>query len=92
MIRFAYPTTNQASSPFTYTVDPDEHFRAMLHAEAMGWALSGVFHSHPTGSALPSVIDVAKALEPDWLYLIAAGSSLRGFTIRDGLVDEIELS
>jgi proteasome lid subunit RPN8/RPN11 len=91
-VRFAYPTTNRAPSPHTYTVDPDEHFGAMLHAERMGWELSGVFHSHPDGPAMPSETDVEKALEPEWLYLIAAGAALRGFSIRDSQVAEVELS
>jgi proteasome lid subunit RPN8/RPN11 len=91
-VRFAYPTTNRAPSPSTYTVDPDEHLGALLHAERMGWMLTGVFHSHPTGPAMPSETDVDQALEPDWLYLIAAGTSLRGFRIRGRQVAEVELA
>jgi proteasome lid subunit RPN8/RPN11 len=90
-IRFAYPLTNADPSPVSYTVDPDEHFHALRHAESLGWEIGGVFHSHPGGPPAPSMIDVQSALEPDWVYLIAAGDDVRGFAIREGRVVEIGL-
>lgn len=90
-ITFAYPLTNANPSPVSYTIDPDEHFHALRHAESRGWEIVGVFHSHPDGPATPSMIDVQSALDPEWLYLIAAPGELRGFRIRDGVAEEIEL-
>ncbi len=90
-VRFAYPLTNCQPSPLTYTVDPDEHFAALQHAETRGWTLSGAFHSHPKGPPTPSVSDVQKALEPDWVYLIVGDGELRGFRIRDREAVEVEL-
>lgn len=90
-IRFAYPLSNADPSPVSYTIDPEEHFHAMRHAESMGWELAGVFHSHPGGTAMPSMIDVQSALEPHWTYLIAAPGEIRGFHIRAGAIEEIEL-
>ena len=90
-IRFAYPITNCDPSPVKYTVDPVEHFAALQHAEQQGWALSGAFHSHPKGPATPSVIDVQRALEPNWVYLIVGDGELRGFQIKDRSISEIEL-
>jgi proteasome lid subunit RPN8/RPN11 len=75
----------------SYRVDPDEHFQALRHAESRGWEIAGVFHSHPGGSAVPSMIDVQTALEPDWTYLIAAPGEIRGFRIRSGQVEELRL-
>ena len=89
--RFAYPLSNADPSPVSYTIDPDEHFQAMRHAESMGWEIAGVFHSHPGGTAMPSMIDVQSALEPEWMYLIAAPGEIRGFYIRNGGVEEIAL-
>ena len=60
-------------------------------AESQGWEIAGVFHSHPTGPATPSMIDVQSALEPDWVYLVAAQGEVRGFNIRDGRVAELSL-
>jgi proteasome lid subunit RPN8/RPN11 len=90
-ITFAYPLTNINPSPVSYTVDPDEHFAALTHAESRGWEIAGVFHSHPGGSAMPSMVDVQTALEPDWMYLIASPDEIRGFWIKAGVVDEIGL-
>jgi len=90
-IRFAYPLSNVDPSPVSYTIDPDEHFQAIRHAESMGWEIAGTFHSHPAGPAVPSMIDVQSALEPDWLYLVAAPDEVRAFSIRAGTIEEIEL-
>lgn len=92
-LRLAYCLSNATPSPTAYTLDPGEHFRAMRHAEAQGWHLAGVFHSHPRGRAYPSPTDVAQALEPDWLYVVVglanpALPEVRGFWIREGRVEE----
>jgi proteasome lid subunit RPN8/RPN11 len=90
-ICFAYPLTNAHPSPVSYTIDPEEHFRALRHAESNGWEIAGAFHSHPRGPATPSIIDVQSALEPDWLYLVASPGEIRGFRIADGEVVELGL-
>ena len=91
-VRFAYPLTNADPSPLSYTVDPDEHFHALRHAESRGWEIAGVFHSHPQGPAMPSMVDVQAALEPDWMYLIAVPGEIRGFWIRAGVIEELSLA
>ncbi len=68
-------------------------YRALRHAEARGWHLAGVFHSHPGGPAYPSPTDIAQALEPEWLYVVVglqapAAPEVRAFWIRDGVVVE----
>jgi len=90
-IRFAYPLTNANPSPLGFTVDPNEHFGAMRHAEGQGWEISGVFHSHPSGTASPSDTDVAMAWDPDWVHLIVGDGQLSAFRIRGGAVEEIGL-
>ena len=91
-IRFAYPLTNVSPSPVAYTINPDEHFAALGHAESLGWTLSGVFHSHPAGSTQPSMVDLIGALDPDWVYLIAGSGEVRGFRIKDKKASEIGLT
>lgn len=85
----AYCLANVDRSPVSYTLDPGDHVAALYDAEARGWHLAGVFHSHPRGPAVPSDTDVARALEPDWLYVVVAwdGAGLpemRGFRIVGG--------
>jgi proteasome lid subunit RPN8/RPN11 len=65
-----YPTSNAEASPSSYTVPPQEHFDALTDAESKGWRIGGVFHSHPDGPAEMSSVDVAKALEPGWIYVV----------------------
>ncbi len=86
----AYCLTNVDHSPRRrFTVDPAEHFRAMRHAEANGWAIGGSFHSHPRGRAVPSPVDVAAALDPTWWYVVAGPASrpeVRAYRIVEGMV------
>ncbi|MGH9052186.1 MAG: M67 family metallopeptidase [Acidimicrobiia bacterium] len=96
-LRMAYCLTNTDRSATAYTVEPSEHFHALRHAERLGWHLAGVFHSHTHTDAYPSPTDVARALEPDWLYLIVGpvdrgAPTLRGYWIRNGEVQEQPLS
>ena len=88
---FAYPLTNADPSPVTFTIDPDEHFGAMRHAENQGWEISGVFHSHPDGGATPSVTDVAMAWDPEWIYFVVAADEVGAFRIRSGEVLRLDL-
>jgi proteasome lid subunit RPN8/RPN11 len=65
-----YPTRNADASPTSYTIPPEEHYAALIDAESNGWALGGVFHSHPNGPAALSRVDLDRALEPDWVYVV----------------------
>ncbi len=89
-----YATGNQDESPSGYTVPPEEHFAALRDAESKGWDLSGVFHSHPTGAASPSMVDVATALDPEWVYLVVGlqgPPEIRAWRIREKEIEEISL-
>lgn len=89
-----YATANLEGSPVSYTIPPEEHFAALTDAESKGWELGGVFHSHPTGPARPSMIDVQRALDPDWVYLVVGlggEPEVRAWAIKDGNLDEIGL-
>lgn len=92
-IRMVYATTNVDRSPVRFTVAPNEHFRAIRHAESQGWAIAGSFHSHPDSAAYPSATDVAGALDSDWLYVIVGmgngAPEVRGFRIAGSNVFEI---
>jgi proteasome lid subunit RPN8/RPN11 len=96
-LRMVYCLTNTDHSPVAFTLDPTEHYRSLRHAEARGWHLAGVFHSHPGSAAYPSPTDIAGALEPEWLYVVVslgdpAAPVVRGFWIEDGEVVEESLA
>ena len=90
----AYPVANMERSPVRYTVDPDGHFTALRSAEAEGWSLGGVYHSHPRSAPVPSRSDIAGALDPGWVYVIVglAGMTpeLRAWRIVGG--DAVEVA
>lgn len=89
-----YATANAQASPTGYTVPPQAHFDALTDAESQGWAIGGVFHSHPRGEARPSMVDVMSALDPEWVYLVVglrAEPEIRAWRIRDGETSELIL-
>ncbi|MDX1469605.1 MAG: M67 family metallopeptidase [Acidimicrobiia bacterium] len=89
-----YPTDNKDRSPSGFTIPPEQHYAALTDAESNGWALGGVFHSHPHGTAKPSMVDVQTALDPDWVYLVVGlrgGTDMRAWSIREGEIDEVDL-
>lgn len=71
VVRFV-PTTNVAHSAVVYTIDPKEHLRAELAAEAEGLEVIGCAHSHTHTEAYPSATDVAQAPDPGWHYVIVS--------------------
>jgi proteasome lid subunit RPN8/RPN11 len=91
----AHPTENVAHATDRFTVDPVAHHALWRRAEEAGRVLVGSFHSHPASAAVPSPVDVAGALDPEWLYVIvgplAASLEVRGYRIRAGQVAEVTL-
>jgi proteasome lid subunit RPN8/RPN11 len=64
--------TNVAHSAKVYTIDPKEHLRAELAAEAEGFEVMGSVHSHTHTEPFPSPTDVAQAPDPGWHYVIVS--------------------
>ncbi|HEU4980990.1 MAG TPA: M67 family metallopeptidase [Solirubrobacterales bacterium] len=94
--RTVYRARNAEASPLRYNLDPRDQFRIMSEMEERGEDLSAIYHSHTASPAYPSQTDINLAAYPDALYLIvslAEGEEpLRGFTITDGEVTEVELT
>jgi proteasome lid subunit RPN8/RPN11 len=91
-----YRARNAEASPLRYNLDPQDQFRIMSEMEERGEELSAIYHSHTASPAYPSQTDINLATYPDAIYLIASlaedQTPLRGFTIRDGEVTEVELA
>ena len=93
-LRMAYCLTNVDASPTRFTVDPNEHLRAIRHAEGNGWVIAGAFHSHPASAAQPSPADIAGASASGWLYVVAGPlphPEVRGFAIDGDRAVEVRL-
>jgi len=88
---------NSEESPLRYVVDPRDQIRIMGEIEEIGEELVGIYHSHTRSEAYPSQTDVNLAEGwPDPLYLICSLAAdepdVRAFAIREGKIDEVELT
>ncbi len=85
LVERCYTTRNIAASARVYTVDPREHLAADRDAEACGWEIIGVFHSHTHTAPYPSATDVSQAPDPSWHYLLISlanpDPALRSYSI-----------
>lgn len=99
-----YVMTNARPGPATYEMDPEEQFRVMKAIRRSGRGIVGIYHSHPSGPAYPSGIDVERAYWPGTLfpnypeaaYMIVSlvhpsHPAARAFTISDGRISEVGL-
>ena len=82
-----YCIENVYHSPVAYFMDPTAQVQAMLEIEAAGWDVCGIFHSHPAGPARPSATDVAQALYPEAVYLIASPDGAQSWALRSFLIE-----
>ena len=88
---------NEFESPLRYNVHPQDLLRITAEIEEAGEELAAIYHSHTRSAAYPSQTDVNLAANwPDPVYLICSledpdAPVLRGFTIRDGAIEEADL-
>lgn len=90
------PVTNKLGSPTAYEMDPAELISALRALRESGESLLAIYHSHPTGVAMPSSRDVERAYYPEAAHIIVSLASpespvVRGFRIVDARAIEIEL-
>jgi [CysO sulfur-carrier protein]-S-L-cysteine hydrolase len=87
---------NAEASPLRYAVHPSDQFRIITEIEECGEEVAAIYHSHTKSAAQPSQTDINLAENwPDPVYLICSLADsepeVRGFAIRDGRVQEVEL-
>jgi proteasome lid subunit RPN8/RPN11 len=77
-----YPIENVARNPGTeYRCNPVEQIEVLGQLERKGWVLVAIFHSHPPGQRSdPSPTDIARAMWPEALQLIAVLDGHGGFS------------
>ena len=92
-----YPMTNSDASPATYRFDGKEQLKVFDELDDRGWEIWAIYHSNTHTESRPSETDVKQAFYPDSRYLVLSVADrdapvLRSFFIRDGEVEEEELT
>lgn len=92
-----YPIANVARErDHLFAMEPQAQIDAMRQMRDAGEELFAIYHSHPHAPAEPSLRDLEEAAYPEALYLIISLNTkgvleLRGFRLRDGQVNAVEL-
>jgi proteasome lid subunit RPN8/RPN11 len=92
-----YPVANVADDKHRlFEMDPKGLIDALRTMRDGGEELRAIYHSHPDAPAQPSLADIRQHEYPDVLYLIVSLATrgvldLRGFRIRNGKIDNVEI-
>jgi proteasome lid subunit RPN8/RPN11 len=92
-----YPVANVAAErDHLYAMEPQAQIDAMRRMREAGEELFAIYHSHPHAPPEPSLRDLEEAAYPEALYLIISLNTkgvleMRGFRLRDGEVESVEL-
>jgi len=97
LITKIFPAKNALASPTAYEIAPQELFQLLRLMREEGLDHLGHYHSHPASENVPSTRDVVLAYYPHDAYFIisllpAAPRPVRAFSIRDGIVRELEIT
>lgn len=89
--------TNVEMSPTFYRFDPKEQLSVWREMDERDEEPVVIYHSHTATEAFPSPTDVAYAAEPAAHYVLISTrdpdrAEVRSFRIREGRVDEEEIS
>ncbi|HLJ23429.1 MAG TPA: M67 family metallopeptidase [Candidatus Acidoferrales bacterium] len=91
-----YPAANALASATVYEIAPRELFQLFRTIREAGLEHLGQYHSHLASENAPSPSDIEQAGYPEHVYFIVsprpdARKPVRAFSIRDGLVTEVEI-
>lgn len=94
-VTHAYATENLRRSPVFYEVDPAHQRQVLEETAERGEELVGIYHSHPTTPAEPSVNDISLAVHwPEAIRVIVSlvgPASIRAFLIQQGQVESVTI-
>ena len=90
------PATNALSSATAYEIEPRELFEMFRYLSKKELTHLGQYHSHLSTENVPSPTDIEQAGYPDQAYFIVslrtdAPNPIRAFSIRDGVVKELDI-
>ncbi len=73
------PVTNHLHSPVRFVMEPLEQYRAMQWIDQNALEILAIYHSHPSGPAVPSATDLAEHAFPDAFCMIWSPSGFRWY-------------
>jgi proteasome lid subunit RPN8/RPN11 len=96
LITEVFPATNALASATAYEIAPRELFAMFRTLREKCLTHLGHYHSHLASDNFPSPSDIEQAGYPDHAYFIVslradAPKPVRAFSIRDGIVRELEI-
>ncbi len=72
-----WPMTNILFSPNSFEMDNHQIAQVFRQIQNKGERLVGIYHSHPTSPAYPSLIDIIHANYPEVIYVIVSLSNIK---------------
>ncbi len=84
---------NELKSPISYKMNNNEVKSVLDKLDKNGLDFIGIYHSHPTSDAYPSMTDVAQAIFPEIDYIIISlknttNPKIKNFKIRNDSITE----
>jgi len=91
-----YRARNADHSPVSYRLDPEQQYRIFKDIEVREWELVGIYHSHPSTTAIPSDVDERQARYPESSHVLISlkdpdNPQVRSFRITEGRVTEEDI-
>ncbi len=87
-----HPTKNLAAEADRFEIDPAQHIALLRTLRGTPTSIVGCYHSHPNGRAQPSPRDLMRAVDDDFLWLIAAKAGLAAFVHSGGAFHPVRLA
>lgn len=92
----AIPVTNHLHSPVRFIMEPMEQLKAMQWIEQNALEILAIYHSHPSGPAVPSATDLAEHAFPDAFCVVCSPSGsrwhVRCFKMERSLFEELSIN
>ncbi len=81
----ALPVKNARRTRTSFELDPKEHYDAWNEACNNGREVVGVYHTHPSSRAFPSLWDRETMQDDTSVWLIAGADGMRAFVWEEGI-------
>ena len=85
VVEKAVPITNSNRTTRSFELEPKEFYNAWNNAEKNGKEIVGVYHTHPSSSAVPSQWDRETMQNDPSVWLIAGADGMKAYLWDDGV-------